>query len=153
MKNKNSSIKLYNILFPVWFLMLIPQLGLVILPSNFIIDSLVLMISMYALKLTEKKAFYKQHILKIFLFGMLSDIIGAAYLFLMAFVFELGIMGDELYLTGPALLIAAGMIFVFNYFMTFKKEEKPLRLRLALTFAIVTAPYTFLIPSSWLYGF
>ena len=150
---KKSNLKLYNVLFPVWFLMLLPQLWLIILPGNFLIDSLVLIISMYALKLTEKKAFYKQHILKIFLFGMLSDIIGAAYLFLMAFVFELGIMGDELYLTGPALLIAAGMIFVLNYFVTFKKEEKPLRLRLALTFAIVTAPYTFLIPSRWIYGF
>ena len=148
-----KSVKLYNVLFPVWFLMLLPQLWLVILPGNFIIDSLVLVVSMYALKITEKKAFYKQHILKIFLFGMLSDIIGAAYLFVMAFVFELGIMGDELYLTGPALLIAAGMIFVFNYFVTFKSEEKPLRLRFALIFAIVTAPYTFLIPSRWIYSF
>ena len=78
MKNKSNSIKLYNILFPVWFLMLIPQLWLVILPGNFIIDSLVLIISMYALKMTEKKAFYKQHILKIFLFGLLYYIIGAA---------------------------------------------------------------------------
>ena len=152
MHTKNS-IKLYNVLFPVWFLMLLPQLWLVILPGNFLIDSLVLIISMYALKTPEKKVFYKQHILKIFLFGMLSDIIGAAYLFLMAFVFELGIMGDELYLTGPALLLAAGMIFVLNYFVTFKKEEAPLRLRLALIFAIVTAPYTFLIPSSWIYRF
>lgn len=152
MEQKNS-LKLYNVLFPVWFLMLLPQLWLVILPGNFIIDSLVLIISMYALKITEKKAFYKQHILKIFLFGMLSDIIGAAYLFIMAFVFELGIMGDELYLTGPALLISAAMIFVFNYYVTFKKDEPALRLKFSLIFAIVTAPYTFLIPSSWIYGF
>ena len=153
MKNKNSSIKLYNVLFPVWFLMLIPQLWLVILPGNFIIDSLVLMISMYALKMTEKKQWYKQHILKIFLFGMLSDIIGAAYLFLTAFILELGIMGDELYLTGPALLISAAMIFIFNYYFTFKKDALALRIKFSLIFAIVTAPYTFLIPSSWLYNF
>ena len=150
---KKNSLKLYNVLFPVWFLLLLPQLWLIILPGNFLIDSLVLIISMYALKLTEKKAFYKQHILKIFLFGMLSDIIGAAYLFLMAFVFELGIMGDELYLTGPALLISAAMIFVFNYYVTFKKDEPTLRFKFSLIFAIVTAPYTFLIPSSWIYNF
>lgn len=153
MKNKNSSIKLYNILFPVWFLILIPQLWLVILPGNFIIDSLVLMISMYALKMTEKKQWYRQHILKIFVFGMLSDIIGAAYLFLTAFILELGIMGDELYLTGPALLISAAMIFIFNYYFTFKKDALALRIKFSLIFAIVTAPYTFLIPSSWLYNF
>ena len=133
--------------------MLIPQLWLVILPGNFIIDSLVLMISMYALKMTEKKQWYKQHILKIFLFGMLSDIIGAAYLFLTAFILELGIMGDELYLTGPALLISAAMIFIFNYYFTFKKDALALRIKFSLIFAIVTAPYTFLIPSSWLYNF
>jgi hypothetical protein len=134
-------------------LLMLPQLWLIILPGNFLIDSLVLIISMYALKMTEKKQWYRQHILKIFLFGMLSDLIGAAYLFLMAYVFELGIMGDELYLTGPALLIAAAMIFVFNYYVTFKKDAPELRTRFSLIFAIATAPYTFLIPSSWIYQF
>ena len=72
---------------------------------------------------------------------------------MMAFVFELGIMGDELYLTGPALLISAAMIFIFNYYFTFKKDALALRIKFSLIFAIVTAPYTFLIPSSWLYNF
>lgn len=153
MCSTKNSVKLYNVLFPVWFLILLPQLWLIILPGNFIIDSLVLVVSMYALKVAEKKQWYKQHILKVFLFGMLSDIIGTAYLFLMAFVFELGIMGDELYLTGPALLFSAAMIFVFNYFITFKKDDQALRLRFSLIFAIATAPYTFLIPSSWIYRF
>ena len=82
---------------------------------------------------------------------MLSDIIGAAYMFLLMWAFEVGSMGDELYLTIPALIISAVLIFVLNYFVTFRKSDKALRLKLALTFAIVTAPYTFLIPSSWLY--
>jgi len=60
-------------------------------------------------------------------------------------------MGDELYLTLPALFISAVLIFVLNYFVTFKKTDKALRLNLSLIFAIVTAPYTFLVPSSWLY--
>ena len=51
------------------------------------------------------------------------------------------------------MLVSAALIFVFNYFVTFRREEKAIRLRLALTFAIVTAPYTFLVPSGWLYGF
>lgn len=153
MRSTKNCVRLYNVLFPVWFLLLLPQLWLVILPGNFIIDSLVLIISMYALKMTEKRQWYKQHILKIFLFGMLADIIGAACLFLMAFVLELGKMGDELYLTGPALLVSAAMIFVLNYFVTFKKEDQDLRLKFSLIFAITTAPYTFLIPSSWIYRF
>ena len=82
---------------------------------------------------------------------MLSDIIGAAYMFLLMLVFGVGSMGDELYLTIPALIISAVLIFVLNYFVTFKKTDKALRLNLSLIFAVVTAPYTFLVPSSWLY--
>ena len=149
MENKN--IKLYNVLFPFWMLLLFPQMWAIVLPGNFIIDSIVLIISMFALKMTEKKQFYKRHIFQIWGFGMLSDIIGAAYMFLLMWAFEVGSMGDELYLTIPALIISATLIFVLNYFVTFRKSDKALRLKLALTFAIVTAPYTFLIPSSWLY--
>jgi hypothetical protein len=52
----------------------------------------------------------------------------------------------------PGVLIAAALIFVFNYYITFRKDEKSLRMRLSLIFAIATAPYTFLIPSSLLYA-
>ena len=151
MENKNNDIKLYNVLFPFWMLLLFPQMWAIVLPGNFIIDSLVLIISMFALKMTEKKRFYKRHTFQIWGFGMLSDIVGAAYMFLLMWAFEVGSMGDELYLTIPALIISAALIFVLNYFVTFRKSDKVLRLKLALTFAIVTAPYTFLIPSSWLY--
>ena len=151
MKNKNS-VKLYNVLFPFWMLLLFPQMWLVILPGNFIIDSVVLIIGMAALKISDKKQWYKKHILKIFLFGMLSDIIAAGYMFLMVTTaFEDVVMGDELYLTLPAVIMAAALIFVFNYFFTFKKDDKILRLKFSLIFAVVTAPYTFLIPTSWLY--
>ena len=143
--------KLYNVLFPVWMLMLFPQMWLIVLPGNFLIDSLVLVIAMYILKMAEKRAFYKQNILKIFLFGLLSDFIGAAYLFVMAFCFEVGRMGDEWYLTVPGILISAVCIFLLNYFVTFGKTDNATRLRLSIVFAVVTAPYTFLIPTSWLY--
>ena len=151
MKNDKSSIRLYNVLFPFWMLLLFPQMWLIVLPGNFIIDSAVLLISLAILKIPEKKQWYKKHILKIYAFGMLSDIIGSAFLLLMMIGFEVGQMGDELYLTLPALFISAALIFVFNYFITFKKTDKKLRLKLALIFTIITAPYTFLVPSSWLY--
>ena len=151
MKNDKSSVRLYNVLFPFWMLLLFPQMWLIVLPGNFIIDSAVLLISLAILKIPDKKQWYKKHILKIYAFGMLSDIIGSAYMLLLMIVFEVGSMGDEPYLTVPALLISAALIFVFNYFITFKKTEKKLRLKLSLIFTIVTAPYTFLVPSSWLY--
>lgn len=147
-----KNIKLFNVLFPFWMLMMMPLLWLVVLPGNFIIDSLVLLLSMAILKISDRKQFYKKHIFKIFAFGMLSDLIGAAYMLVLMVGFQVGNMGDEPYLTVPALIISAIMIFVFNYFVTFRKIEKPLRIKLSLMFAIVTAPYTFLVPSSWLYG-
>ena len=151
MKNKKKDIKLYNVLFPFCMLLLFPPIWLIVLPGNFVIDSLVLIISMFLLKISDKKHYYKRHILKIYGFGMLSDIVGSAYMLLLMLVFQVGRMGDEPYLTIPALIISAVLIFVLNYFVTFKNTDKALRLKLSVIFAIVTAPYTFLIPSSWLY--
>ncbi len=148
--HKNKQVKLYNVLFPLWMLLMFPQVWIIVLPGNFLIDSVVLLICMYAFKTESKKQYYLKHIFKIFAFGLLADVIGSAFMLLMT-VLEFGTMGDEPYLTVPALLISAAMIFVFNYYITFKKEEKTQRLKLALTFAVVTAPYTFLVPSSWLY--
>ena len=148
---KPKDVRLYNVLFPFWMLMLFPTVWLIVLPGNFLIDSLVLLIALRCLGIDEKKLWYKRHILKIFTFGMLSDLVGAAYMLLLMMRFDVGNMGDELYLTLPAIFLASTLIFLSNYYITFRKVEKPLRLKLALTFAIVTAPYTFLVPSSWLY--
>ena len=149
---RNKQVRLYNVLFPLWFLMIFPVTWLIVLPGNFLIDSLVLIVTLRLLKITDKKAWYKRYILKIFGFGMLADVIGAAFLFLMM-ILEVYDIRNELLLTSPAMLVSAALIFVINYFVTFRREEKAIRLRLALTFAIVTAPYTFLVPSGWLYGF
>ena len=146
----NKNVKLYNVLFPFWMLILFPQMWLIILPVNFIIDSIVLLVSMMILKIQDKKQNYKKYILKIFIFGMLSDIIGSAFLFVML-VTEVSSMGDELYITIPAIIISAVMIYIFNYYITFKKSDGIFRRKMALIFAIVTAPYTFLIPTTWLY--
>ncbi len=147
-----KEVKLYNALFPLWMLLLFPQIWYIVLPGNFIIDSLVLLVSMLVFKVENKTKCYTSSILKIFGFGILSDVVGSAYMLTMTVVFQLGRMGDEPYLTVPALIISAILIFVLNYFITFKKYDQKLRFKMSLIFAIVTAPYTFLVPSSWLYG-
>ena len=148
---KNKEVRLNNVLFPFWMLVLYPMTWFVVLPGNFIIDSLVLLVSMVLLGVADKKQYYKKYILKIFAFGMLSDIVGGIYMFLMLAVFEVARMGDELFLTVPAIVISAVLIFVLNYFITFRKAEKSFRLKMSLIFALVTAPYTFLIPNSWIH--
>ena len=146
-----KDIKLYNVLFPFWMLLLFPQLWLIVLPGNFLIDSLVFLISMLILNIANKKQWYKRCILKIYAFGLLADMIGSAYMLIMIIGLNVGRMGDEPYLIVPALIISAALIFVFNYAKTFRGFDKKTRIKLALILDVMTAPYTFLVPSSWLY--
>lgn len=145
--------RIYNVLFPLWMLMLFPQSWFIVLPGNFLIDSLVLFVCLCILKIKDKWIFFKNNILKIFLIGIISDIIGSAYMLAMPFIFNIeSRMGDEPYLTVPALLLSAVLIFLLNYFYTFKMCDKKLKIGMSLIFAVATAPYTFLIPSSLIYG-
>lgn len=152
---KKKDVRLYNVLFPVWMLVTLPYLWYLVIPGNFVIDSLVLIIAMKVLKMEERMTFYRKHILPVFCFGFLADILAAAAMWGSVFLWEdlMGPYGDSPLLTVPGVLVAAALIYVFNYFISFRKCEKPLRRKLALTFAIATAPYTFLIPSRMLYGF
>ena len=147
-----KDLKLYNVLFPFWFLILLPPLWLIVLPGNFLIDSLVLIIAMKILQMDERKSFYKKSIFKIYLIGLFSDIVGSGYMLLLM-ICEVGNMGDEPIYTVPAILISAILIYFMNYYISFKNCDRKLRFKLALTFAIATAPYTFLIPTRWLYGY
>lgn len=151
---KKNDVRLYNVLFPVWMLVTLPVAWYLVIPGNFVIDSLVLIIAMKVLKMEERKRFYFRHILPVFCFGFLADILAAVPMWLAAVFLEAGgTYGDSPLLTVPGVLAAAGLIYVFDYFVSFRKCEKELRHKLSLTFAIATAPYTFLIPSRWVYGF
>ncbi len=164
--------KLYNVIFPIWFLLFFPPVILVTLVGNYIIDSLVIIACFCAYKLAdlefELKTFYKKSILKVWLYGFLADIIGAAILFL------LGICGDifglsyevtsaicydpfshplATFIIIGSILISAAFIFLFNYKFVFRNQiqENALRFKIAITLAIITAPWTFLLPTKWLY--
>lgn len=64
MKYTNGRVTLYNVMFPLWLI-------LAISPAAW------LLISLKILKESNIKQIYKNHIWKIFGFGLLSDIIGA----------------------------------------------------------------------------
>ncbi|MBQ8414734.1 MAG: hypothetical protein IJX58_05795 [Clostridia bacterium] len=150
--NSRNEIKLYNILFPIWLLILMPTAWIAVLPVNFIVDSLVLIIASKKIGIFERGT-YKKHILKVWIFGFLADMIGAGLILGVMSLFDLNIRGDEPILTVPALLLSAIFIFIFNYAFSFKNLDKAVRFKMALSFAVFTAPYTFLIPLNWIYGF
>ena len=77
--------KIYNVVFPIWFFIIIPLGWLFVLPINFLIDSLVLLIILRLMKMPLKKI-YGKTILKIWLCGFLADFIGALFLMLLDFV-------------------------------------------------------------------
>jgi hypothetical protein len=167
-----KKIRFYNVIFPIWFLLFFPPVIFISLVGNFIIDSLVIIACFFVFKLINTKnnlkTFYKKSILKVWLFGFLADIIGAAFLL------SVGTIGDYLGLPNKlisainfdpfsnvmaviiiifAMLISALFIFLFNYRITLKNQisEEKLRLKIALTIAIVTIPWTFLLPTKWFY--
>ena len=149
MKN-GKEIKLYNILFPIWFLLLIPTAWVAILPFNFIVDSLVILLAMKIIGINSKWKMYKRSILKVWIFGFISDIIGSLVMLGALYVND-GIRGDELYLTIPAVMIAAIFIFIFNYFISFKYCDRREKFIMSICLAVMTAPYTFMIPLNWIY--
>ena len=166
---KIKNVIYYNMIFPVWILMLFPLTWLIVLPGNFAVDSLVLLLGMYLLKIVEKKKYYKQSIVYVFIFGLLSDFIGSGFLFLTLLLGKEGTAFYE-YVTEPiarnpfdnvyallytflSVLISGCFIYLFNRFISFKKIEDKRHKRLfSLLLAVLTAPYFFLIPTETFFG-
>lgn len=162
--------KLYNVIFPIWFLLFFfPPIIVVTLVGNLLIDSLVILGCFYIFKLGSMinlKKFYKESILKVWLLGFLADIIGASTLLgISGFGFGLpnevisAINYDPFSYPTAIVIIVFAMavsslfIFLFNYKVVWKNliTEKRLRFKLAITIAIVTMPWAFLLPTKWFY--
>lgn len=172
-----KNLKLYNVFFPVWLLILIPFTWVIVIPANFIVDSLVIFISLKFLKIEEAFQKYKKVIFKVFIFGFLSDFIGSAFLLLVTY---LGTIGGEssafikwfeknivsYMMSNPianiyaftivalAVLLGGICIYFFNLKISFKNldiDEKDKR-KMALIMAIFTAPYLFFLPVSLIYS-
>src|SRR5690606_30457775 len=107
-------------------------------------------------------------IIKVWLFGFLADIIGAAILFILGILGEYFGLSYELVsaidfdpFSNPlavmiivfAMLVSALFIFLFIYKITFREliKDNSVRFKVALTIAIVTMPWTFLLPTKWFY--
>lgn len=159
--------KLYNVIFPIWFLILFPTTWLLAFPANFVIDSLVLVIAMFVLKIENKKKVYYSSIIKIWLLGFCADIIGSMLLLVTQFFPSDGIFADitKAAIWNPfsncvgfcyiviALLLSMLAIYILNLKFSFRKtdlDEKKIK-RIAMILAIVTAPYFFFYPSSRIY--
>lgn len=167
----NNKDKLYNVIFPVWFLWLVPPVILVVALGNFVVDSLVLFLA-YRLFVAQREScgfgsLYRQCIVKVWLFGFLADIIGTIPLIgLMAtdlspfsYEVESAIMWNPwtnivavLFVFG-CVVLAGALVFVFNHRFALKKaiSNPRVRFKTAVLLAVLTAPYTLLLPTEWFY--
>ncbi len=74
--------RIYNVIFPIWLLILFPQLLVYVLPGNLIIDCAVLWFTLLALKHAQKGAVVKKLWWRFWLLGFAADLIGVAWMFL-----------------------------------------------------------------------
>lgn len=169
-----KSVKLYNVIFPIWILWLIPTTWIVVLPANFIIDLLVIVLTLKYLKVQNIKPIAKSIIFKVWIFGFLADLIGT-FLMLLSNIIDFdnntaigewwydnitnavsfnpfGSIFAILWVT-VCVVITAILIYIFNYKVVLKKSnlEDSQKKKLALSLAVFTAPYTFYIPTQWFY--
>jgi len=157
-----KDIKLYNLIFPAWALFIVPFAWIVILPANFLIDSIVVVIVLKLLRAGNIKGLYKKMIFKVWGLGFAADILGSICLMVMlGFADDIthmkyrGLSYDPtafplgLILISIAIIISGILIFAFNYYGHLKDLElgKGQRIKLALTLAIVTAPYLMFLPT------
>ncbi len=160
--------KLYNVIFPVWLIFIMPPIILFVIPANFIIDSLVLIIALKLLKVTDCFKKYKSAILKVWGYGFLVDIFGSALLLLTQFMEFSEFWYDNLIapiasnpFSKPLALVYAlvvvaicGFLIYFgNYRLTLKKTNLDNKQKkfVSLLLAVITAPYLFLLPTSLFY--
>lgn len=179
MNKLNNDIKLYNLIFPTFMLFVfVPILWQISLVGNFIIDSVVLIIISLIIYHKLNWKFYIKSIFFVYIFGFFSDIIGVFYLIATAFLTDAEYYeGNDLVqqiLSGiymatshshfdsfwsfafitSGIIISMVMIFGLNYLFSFIFTDltKKQKLLSALSFAIFTAPYAFLLPNELFYG-
>ena len=159
---KKNDIRLYNVLFPIWFFFFFPQVWLVVLFVNFIVDSLVVYFSARRQQIATPGAQWKKYILPVLGIGFLSDFLGAILVGLTN-LFWLAVGLDEIQLLNPirfpgttlisipGVILAGFLIYFLNKKLTFRESDlTPEQIhKLCLHLALWTAPYTMLIP---LYG-
>ena len=133
---------------------------LILLPGNFLIDSLVLLLAMTVLGYAGRKAVWKSAILKVWGVGFAADLVGAGItLGLMLLLDRLVPQWNTFLFPGgqllvlPGIVIAGVLIYLLNRRFSFRRTALTAEQihRLSLALAVFTAPYTMLIPSEWIY--
>lgn len=159
-----KQIRLYNVILPIWLLLLFPQLLVFVVPGNLVVDCLVLLTALAALKHQGKAAVLKRLWWKFWLLGFAADAVGIAWMFLGWLLYlpfgdrwtdTVGHISHNAFAHPAAFLwtlAGTALAGVCIYFFDKKAMAKCELLTgreghvIALTMAVVTAPWLFFVP-------
>ena len=165
--------RIYNVIFPIWILILFPQILVFVIPANLAVDCAVLWFTLLALKHAQKGAVVKKLWWKFWLLGFAADVIGVAWMFLgwlsIDAIDRTGAAGDWVLPATQGLMmnpfrhpasflwtlagvaLAGVCIYCFDKRAMRSCELLDGRQRhvVALTMAISTAPWLFFLPTHW----
>lgn len=150
-------IKLYNLIFPMWgiyfYALVFPYFYVLLLPANFIVDTVMLLLLFFLLRVPEKKELYWDGIWKTWGFGFLADFAAAGVLVGLSGAMPFNIyapissVGAFLFAT-VGVVLAGVLIYFFHIKFVWKglplEDEK--KKKIALGMAILTAPYLMYLP-------
>lgn len=153
---KASSVRLYNVLFPIWAFWLWPSpLWLILLAGNFAIDSLVVCLAAGG---GQRARVWRGSILRVWLLGYACDLVGAAVCALVMLGADALIPPDTMYplllfpwnvfIALPGVAVAGVLLYFANRRWSFSRcgLDAARVHRLSLALALFTAPWTMLIP-------
>lgn len=167
---RKKSIRLYNVLFPIWFFMFLPFMWLIIIPVNILWDAFILRIATKKIGLTDIKQIVKAHLLKVVLVGFGADLLTAGLLLLSVELIPTNThafwrwMSDGLATVYekpfsfiamlPFIALAGAIIYFLNKKWSFSKAAwtEAEKHKVSLYLAVLTAPYTFMLPIKLIYS-
>ncbi|WP_297812294.1 hypothetical protein [uncultured Finegoldia sp.] len=172
---KKKTVKLYNLIFPVWALWLFPITWIAIVPANILVDFLVSLLALKLIKVQKPMDVIKKSLAKTVVLGFVADIIPTAVLMTISFGINetrnsfskwfynnisIPVLND--YYETPwgilvmvmAVIFAGFLVYYFNRRFSFRNTdltESQIK-KVSMILAIITAPYLFLLPTGLFYN-
>ena len=171
---QSSEYRVYNLIFPVYGLLLFPNpLWALLIPLNYMIDRFILSLGLQREHVfdhkAEQKAFLDRTAWKVCIAGFAADFIGASIIIFRdlykPFFSQETMLAINYAVYGTpfsssaglivfllAILIAGICIFLFDRYILIKAGlAKQAAVRIALLMAVITAPYVILVPTNIFY--
>lgn len=159
---------MFNIFFPVPVLHFLPPLVFAVLIINFAVDSLALLIGLRATQIRLTRIQFFKTVCMLFSVGLIADFVGAIIYLLPALISSstggflvtnemvgalmLNVFSNYQALAHALLAVccASVIIYLVDYkILTMGLCKKKQAQTIALLMAFITAPWTFLIPTTW----